>query len=145
MENRNFLLLLSASAQDKAALGAINSNITRLIDANAKPLWFDASHAGYFISSPLAAHQIWAKALQDIPTKQTENLRDILVLEVGQDYAARSGAKTAAWLNSHGVPRRLGQAGPLHRTTALTVDTPGQAAHHAAAGACHAARRPSKP
>lgn len=108
MTQKNFLILLVASAQDKPALQAIHANITQRIDGTAKPLWFDPTHAGYFVSSDLVAHQIWTKALQDLPPSKTENLRDVLVVELGGDYAARPDAKTSAWLNSHGVNRKHG-------------------------------------
>lgn len=108
MTMKNFLLMLVASASDKAALQAINLNITMHVDATAKPLWFDTTHAGYFICSSLTASQIWAKALKDLPPAKTENLRDLLIVELGRDYAARPETKATAWLNSHGAVRRFG-------------------------------------
>lgn len=105
-EMANFLLLISASAADKVALQAINGNITRSIDATAKPLWFDPTHAGYFISCSLVAHQVMSKALQDLPPAKTQNLRELMCLEIGDDYWARPDTKISAWLNGHGVNRK---------------------------------------
>lgn len=108
MTAKNFLFLLSASAADRAALQQIHGNVTTLIDANAKPLWFDPTHVGYFISSALSAQQIWLKAFHELGQKYTQNLRDAMILEIGGDYAAGPDSKAAAWLNSHSVIRKLG-------------------------------------
>lgn len=85
----------------------IKANVEKHFPNNAKAIWFDATHAGYVISSPLVAHQIWALALADLSATLSANIRDMLVLEIGSDYAAQPESKAAAWLNSHGAQRKV--------------------------------------
>ena len=110
MTAKNFLFLISASAADRASLQVIAGNITKSVDATAKPLWFDPTHVGYFVTCDMTAYQIWSKAFHSLEPRYAENLRDAMVLEIGSDYMAGSSSKIAAWLNSHGAQRKFGSS-----------------------------------
>lgn len=61
---------------------------------------------GVFISTDLTALEIWREALQTEKSGELADMRDVLIVEIGQDWAARRDAKAEHWLATHvGSPR----------------------------------------
>lgn len=106
MTQKNFLLLLHVDLSTAAAVMAVRDNIERHFGQQAKQLWRDTTHAGYLIHTPLVAAQIGELAQKDLSNLQTESLRDLMILEIGNDQLTFAQSAAGAWLNSHGVPRR---------------------------------------
>ncbi len=112
--SKNFLLLISVSPATAPTVVAIKGNIERAFGMQAKQLWRDAAHAGYLIHTPLVAGQIGDVVQTGLSNLQVESLKDLLILEIGNDQLTFAESAAGAWLNSHGVPRR-----PLPTTTAV--------------------------
>ena len=105
-DKRNYLLLISMS-QDNAAIGQrVLANIKNGVDSSATPLWIDSKGVGIFVTTDLVAFEIWKAAFTSgIPSEFTDT-RDLLIVELGHDWAARRDAKTEHWLSTHvGSPR----------------------------------------
>lgn len=99
---KNFILLLSLSKASAAYGAGMLARIQRDVDSGAKPAWIDPLGVGIFISSPLTAHEIWAKAIPDhLPSHERTAFRDMMVLELGSDCLAWPESRAGAWLNSH--------------------------------------------
>jgi hypothetical protein len=99
---RNYLLLLSLSAANAAVGKEFMTRIKMNVDAAAAPLWIDSRGIGVFLSTELPARQIWLHAFPDTLTfQQREVLRDLLIVQVGPDFAGPPEAKSTVWLNSH--------------------------------------------
>ena len=100
-EKKSFLMLLALNAANAAVGRAVLDRIKKDVDANASPVWIDSRGVGGFISSDLPAWKIWNSAFPDSLTQdQKMLLKDILVVEVGPDWAGPREAKHSAWLNS---------------------------------------------
>lgn len=101
LEKKSFLMLLSLNATNAAVGRAFMERIKKDVDANASPLWIDSHGIGVFISSDLPAWKIWAAAWpESLTNDQKMTLKDVLLVQVGPDWAGPSGAKHTAWLNS---------------------------------------------
>lgn len=99
-ETRNYLLLTSMTKQAAAAGKKLIANVTA-IDHQAKLLWFDSAHVGIVLTTELPATDIWGKALAGV-----DDLNDILIIEIGRDWMARSESKYDHWFKTHvGIPR----------------------------------------
>jgi hypothetical protein len=96
-----FLLLLAANEQNRVAVAGVVERIRRHVDPAAHALWQDSKGAGIFISSALTSNQIWDHAMpRDLPHSQQQSLRDMLVVQVGPDFAGYAEARSVAWLNA---------------------------------------------
>ncbi|NYT25363.1 hypothetical protein H0A73_17320 [Alcaligenaceae bacterium] len=105
-EKRNYLVLISASKDNAALAQKFLKNIQSLVDKNAAPLWIDSKGAGVFVSTEQVASEIWSDTLDGTNHDDATSIKDILVVEVGADWAARRDAKTEHWLSTHvGNPR----------------------------------------
>lgn len=104
-EKRNYLVLISASKENASLAQLLLKNIQQHIDSKAAPLWIDSRGIGVFVSTDLVAYEIWQAAIQS-NTLDIKDTRDLLVVELGDDWAARRDAKTEHWLSTHvGTPR----------------------------------------
>jgi hypothetical protein len=104
-EKQNYLVLISASKENASLAQLLLKNIQQHVDPRAAPLWIDSKGVGVFVHTELVAHEIWKAAIQSerVDLKDT---RDLLVVELGSDWAARRDAKTEHWLSTHvGSPR----------------------------------------
>ncbi len=105
-EKRNYLVLISASKDNAALAQKFMKNIQDLIDKNAAPLWIDSKGAGVFITTDLVANEVWKATLDGVNQEEGTSIKDVLVVELGADWAARRDAKTEHWLSTHvGDPR----------------------------------------
>ncbi|ULH05360.1 hypothetical protein [Alcaligenes faecalis] len=105
-EQRNYLVLISASKDNAALAQKYLKNLQSLVDRNAAPLWIDSKGAGVFLSTELVAAEIWNAALDGVNHVEGTATKDLLVVELGADWLARKDAKTEHWLKTHiGSPR----------------------------------------
>ena len=96
-----FIVLISLS-QDNASVGkTVLANLAQKVDSTCRPQWVDSKGVGIMVSTTLTARDVWAAALAGLSTPQRETLRDMLVLEIGQQSLAWPESKAGAWLNSH--------------------------------------------
>jgi hypothetical protein len=101
MATKQFLLLLSLSASTAAIGKEFMGRIKTQVDANASALWIDSRGIGVFVTTELPAHQVWKHAFPDSLTlDQRQVLKDLLIVQVGPDFAGPSDSKSVAWLNS---------------------------------------------
>ncbi|HEY0294836.1 MAG TPA: hypothetical protein VGC69_05825 [Bordetella sp.] len=105
-ERRSYLLLIAASKDNAALVQQYHKNIQAHVDEKASPLWVDSKGIGILISTHLVAAEIWREMFQTKDAIKEADTRDILIVEIGQDWAARRDAKTEHWLSTHvGTPR----------------------------------------
>lgn len=105
-DQRNYLVLISASKDNAALAQKYMKNIQSLVDKSAAPLWIDSKGAGLFVSTDLVASEIWSATLDGINHEESISTKDVLIVELGEDWAARRDAKTEHWLSTHiGQPR----------------------------------------
>lgn len=102
---RNYLALISVTKDNASLVQVLLKNIQKNIDEKASPLWIDSKGVGVFLSTELTAHDVWSLAISKDRPDDLHELKDILILEIGSDWAARKEAKTANWLkNNVGAP-----------------------------------------
>jgi len=107
-DKRNYLVLISASKENAALAQKLLKNIQKLIDKNAAPLWIDSKGIGVFVSTNLVAYEIWKSAFDGVTHDEGTSAKDLLIVELGQDWAARRDAKTEHWLSTYvGSPRPI--------------------------------------
>ncbi|MBV7485808.1 hypothetical protein [Bordetella sp. BOR01] len=105
-EQGNYLILISASKDNLALAQRLVKNIQNRIDGNAAPLWIDSKGIGVFAKTFLVAHEIWQEAFRDMGDVGAHETKDVLVLKIGDDWAARKEAPTTNWLTINaGAPR----------------------------------------
>jgi len=105
-ERRSYLILIAASKDNAALVQGLLRNLQTRVDAKAAPLWVDSKGVGILLSTHLVAWEIWREMFQVDVGGDYGDTRDILIVEVGQDWAARRDAKTEHWLTTHvGTPR----------------------------------------
>lgn len=103
MGKRPYMLLLSLSKDNAASGKRVLDNIKSRIDDAAKPLWFDAGHIGIVMNTDMPACDIWRTAF--ITARDAESFNDVLILAIGDDWAARSQTTYTNWLSTHlGLP-----------------------------------------
>lgn len=111
-ENRNYLVLISASKDNAALAQRIVKNIQTAVDKKAAPLWIDSKGIGLLVSTGLVASDIRHEALAVDAKIGLQDLKSFLVVEIGQDWAAPKDAAPEHWLATHvgpplaSVPRR---------------------------------------
>lgn len=99
---RNYLLLLSLSQATAAVGKEFMARIKAKVDSTAAPLWIDSRGIGVFLSTELPARQIWLHAFpESLTLDQRQALKDLLIVQVGPDFAGPSESRHVAWLNSH--------------------------------------------
>ncbi|KAB1444182.1 hypothetical protein [Bordetella bronchiseptica] len=105
--NKNrFLVLLSAGKDNLSMTQAVVQNIKKEVDTKASPLWIDSRGIGLFVETELVAGAVWDRALAGLDHNQSEAFKDMVVLEIGQDWMARKDSSMTHWLASHvGDPR----------------------------------------
>ncbi len=105
-EKRQFLVLLSAGKDSLSMTQAIVQNIKKDVDPKSNPLWIDSKGIGILVETELVAASIWNRAIAGLDHERSEALKDMLILEVGQDWMARKDAPATHWLTTHvGSPR----------------------------------------
>ncbi|MFE0843159.1 hypothetical protein [Achromobacter insolitus] len=105
-EKRQFLVLLSASKDSLSMTQSIVQNLKKDVDPKSNPLWIDSKGIGILVETELVAASIWNRALAGLDHERSEALKDMLILEVGQDWMARKDAAATHWLTTHvGYPR----------------------------------------
>ena len=103
---QHYLVLLSAGKDNLSMVQTIVENIKKTVDSKADPLWIDSKGLGIFVEADLVASEIWSHALSGLGHEQVEAVKDMLILEIGEDWAARRDARTEHWLTRHvGAPR----------------------------------------
>ncbi len=101
-DKRNYLVLLSAANENPALARKVMDNLQAGVDRNAHALWVDGKSAGIFLITSLVASEIRHIALaSDKPARDVSDMRDILILEIGDDWYARKEARAEHWLNAH--------------------------------------------
>lgn len=101
---KQYLVLFSLAAKTAAVANKIVSGLEKIATEPLAKLWFDAAYAGIAITTEKTAAEIYKSATG---TLGADLLRDILVIEIGRDWAARQDAKAAHWLATHiGHPPR---------------------------------------
>lgn len=93
---KNYLFLISASADNATSVQKIQRNLIESVDAGCKPRWIDSRGAGFFINTKLTAAEIWSAAFID-----SKFNGDAVVIELGRDWMARKEATTEHWLKTH--------------------------------------------
>ena len=107
-EKRPYLVLISGATDNAHLMQTLLKNIQKNIDPRATPLWFDSKGIGIFVKTGFVALEIWTEALESEKKEELRDIRDVLVVEIGEDWAARRDAKTEHWLSSHaGKPRSV--------------------------------------
>lgn len=105
-EKRNYLVLVAASVDTAQVVRGARERLISDIDANAATLWVDSRGLGIFVSTVLSASEVWESAVGG-KAMPFEVLKDVLVVEVGKDWATRRETKTEHWLVTHsGWPSR---------------------------------------
>lgn len=103
-DKRNYLILISASKDNAHLAQMLLKNIQKNVDSNAAPLWIDAKGIGVFVTTDMVAWEIWDAAMQSERRDELRDTRDLLIVEIGNDWIARRDAKTEHWLSSHVGP-----------------------------------------
>lgn len=100
----SYLVLVSLAKPNKTTANKILSNLQSVSSETASPAWIDSAYIGIPIATDKCARDIWRAAVAGI--NETSDLRDLLVVELGQDWLARQDARAAHWLMTHlGSPR----------------------------------------
>lgn len=110
MGKKNFLLLVSMARPDARLLQDALARLRREADPNATPAWLDASAVGIFMTTHLTAKEITTCVLPGNPSfEQKQSIREVLAVEIGaESWSSSTTTKTAAWLNAHRLPQKLG-------------------------------------
>ncbi len=103
--HRQYLVLIAASKDNAALAQKILENIKTHVDERAAPLWIDAKGIGVLVTTELVASEIWREMFQKAPGQDYGDTRNLLIVEIGKDWAARRDDKIEHWLASHvGAP-----------------------------------------
>ena len=103
---QHYLVLLSAGKDNLSMVQTIVQNIKKAVDSKADPLWIDSKGLGIFLEADLVASEIWNHAVSGLSHEQIESVKDMLIVEIGSDWAARRDARPEHWLTRHvGSPR----------------------------------------
>ncbi|MDX3985878.1 MAG: hypothetical protein QHC88_11555 [Achromobacter sp.] len=98
--HRQYLVLIAASKDNASLAQKQLENLKKFVDDRAAPLWIDAKGIGVLLTTDMVASEIWRVMLpKDAP--DLGDTRNMLVLEIGKDWAARRDDKIEHWLASH--------------------------------------------
>jgi len=101
----NYLVLASMNKPNKALADQLIAGLAKSAVGNVVTIWFDAAYFGAAMTTDKCASEILYTATKGT---KTEDLRDILIVELGHDWNARSESKSANWLMTHlGRPRLI--------------------------------------
>ena len=95
----HYLLLVALTKENAPSIQKLRDNVLKKIDDEAKVLWTQQALLGLVMKTDRHAVDIWDQAIKNI-----DNLRDVLVLELGRDWIALRDTTMAGWLNSHFGP-----------------------------------------
>lgn len=95
----SYMVFVSLAKPNKATANKIISNLNAVTSETVAPAWIDSAYIGIPISTDTSAREIWRAAVAGI--NETSDLRDLLVIELGRDWLARTDTRTAHWLKSH--------------------------------------------
>lgn len=101
VERRPYLILVAASKDNLSMTQAIVQNIQKHVDTKSNPLWIDSKGIGIFVQTELVASVIQERAVAGLKKDQLEAFKEMLVLEIGEDWFARKDAPTTVWLAKH--------------------------------------------
>jgi hypothetical protein len=112
-DRRPYLILMSAAMDTASLTQKLLKNIQENIDAKAAPLWIDARGVGIFLSTNLVAWEIRREMLQGGGSEYA-GIRNVVIVEIGKDWAAQRDDKAEHWLSTHAdaprpVPYRGGR------------------------------------
>lgn len=91
----HYLLLVGYSPANMPSVQRLRQNLLTKI-SDVYPLWTDTAHIGIAMTTDLSAVEIWHLA-----AKGAQDLRDMLVLELGRDWCGVRETKNSGWLNAH--------------------------------------------
>jgi hypothetical protein len=100
-DHRQYLVLISASKDNASLAQKLLENLKKHVDERAAPLWIDAKGIGVLLTTDLVASDIWREMFQKEPGQDYGDTRNMLVLEIGKDWAARRDDKIEHLLASH--------------------------------------------
>ncbi|NMK47514.1 hypothetical protein [Achromobacter sp. Bel] len=100
-DHRQYLVLIAASKDNASLAQKLLENLKKHVDERAAPLWIDAKGIGVLLTTDLVASDIWREMFQKEPGQDYGDTRNMLVLEIGRDWAARRDDKIEHWLASH--------------------------------------------
>jgi hypothetical protein len=100
---KNFLLLVALTKAEPRLLQEALSRLKREADPLATPAWLDSTAAGIFMSTDLQTRHIISCVLPANPThEQQSSIREVLIMELGENFLSSSRSSTAAaWMNAH--------------------------------------------
>jgi hypothetical protein len=101
VETRPYLILVAASKDNLSMTQAIVQNIKKHVDTKSNPLWIDSKGIGIFVRTELVASVIQERAVAGLKSDLLEAFKELLVLEIGEDWFARKDAPTTQWLAKH--------------------------------------------
>lgn len=93
MDMRKYVVLTGMTRNVAPSGKRLFANLI-MVDRKAKALWFDPSHVGIVLTTSLSAADIWQLALFGVA-----DLNDVLIIEIGDDWAAPAGSGNANWLS----------------------------------------------
>lgn len=67
---------------------------------NADVTWIDSKGLGVMFSTGMVGFDIWDAILEE-KRVDFENIKDVLILELGRDWMARTDSKPSHWLTTH--------------------------------------------
>lgn len=95
----SYMVLVSLAKLNKATANKIISNLKTVSNTAVAPAWIDSAYIGIPIATDATAREIWRAAVTGI--NEASDLRDLLVIELGRDWLARTDTKMAHWLRIH--------------------------------------------
>ena len=105
IDHRQYLVLIAASKDNASLAQKQLENLKKHVDERAAPLWIDAKGIGVLLTTDMVASEIWRAMFQKEQGQDLGDTRNMLVLELGKDWAARRDDKIEHWLASHvGTP-----------------------------------------
>lgn len=108
---RPYLVLVSAGKDNLAMTQAVIQNIQKHVDAKSNPLWIDSKGLGIFVETDLVAWAIQERAISGLKPDLLEAFKELLVVEIGEDWFARKDSPMTNWLTKHvGAPRIVPRA-----------------------------------
>ncbi|WP_244976784.1 hypothetical protein [Achromobacter piechaudii] len=99
--HRQYLVLIAASKDNASLAQKQLENLKKYVDDRAAPLWIDAKGIGVLLTTDMVASEIWRAMFQKDAGQDLGDTRNMLVLELGKDWAARRDDKIEHWLATH--------------------------------------------
>lgn len=96
---KHYIVLFSLSQANKATGNKVIANLKTLTDEAIAPLWIDSAYIGIPVATASTAKEIWRAAVKGLD--ETSAFRDMLILELGNDWMCRKDAKAQHWLTKH--------------------------------------------